>query len=137
MQPEKRPTASQAPTIVLDREAKKLKLVVGAAGGSHIPDYVTQTLIGVLVDGMSPAQAIDQAHYSGQDITRKCDKAIGAPSELEAGRRVGLRGADLVARKTPCPRVIALDSGLTAIEVRKDQLLGAADRRRDGAAAGR
>ena len=137
MQPRKRPTASQAPTIVLDREAKKLKLVVGAAGGSHIPDYVTQTLIGVLVDGMSPAQAIDQAHYSGQDITRKCDKAIGAPSELEAGRRVGLRVADLVARRHPCPRVIALDSGLTAIEVRQDQLLGAADQRRDGTATGR
>lgn len=136
MQPKKRPTASQAPTIVLDREAKRLKLVVGAAGGSHIPDYVTQTLVGVIVDGMGPAQAIDQGHYSGQDITKKCDNVIGAPSELEGGRRVALRLPDLVAREHPCPRVIALDSGLTAIEVRGSELLGAADKRRDGTATG-
>ncbi|WP_346120486.1 gamma-glutamyltransferase family protein [Micromonospora coerulea] len=136
-EPKKRPTASQAPTLVLDREGKRLKLVIGAAGGSHIPDYVTQTLVGVLVDRMSPAQALDQGHYSGQDITRKCDGKRDAPSELEANRRIALNLPDLVTREHPCPRIIALDSGLTAIEVRGKQLLGAADQRRDGAATGR
>lgn len=137
MQAQKRPTASMAPTIVLDGEGKKLRLVVGAAGGSHIPDYVVQTLVGVIVDGMGPAEAIDQGHYSGQNITRKCDGDRGAPSEVEADRRVALRLTTLVAREHPCPRAVALDSGSTAIEVRGDQLLGAADTRRDGAAAGR
>ncbi|SCL27755.1 gamma-glutamyltransferase 1 Threonine peptidase. MEROPS family T03 [Micromonospora rhizosphaerae] len=136
MEPKKRPTAAMAPTIVLDGEGKKLKLVVGAAGGSHIPDYVVQTLTGVLVDGMSPAQAINQGHFSGQDLTRKCDGKRGAPSELEAGRRAAVRLTTLVGREHPCPRVIALNSGSTAIEVRGNQLLGAADPRRDGAAAG-
>ncbi|MGC5020166.1 gamma-glutamyltransferase family protein [Micromonospora sp. DT47] len=137
MEPKKRPTASMAPTIVLDKDARKLKLVVGAAGGSHIPDYVTQALTGVMVDGMRPAEALDQGHFSGQDITRKCGKAIGAPSELEAGRRVGALLAELAVREHPCPRLVALDSGLTAIEVEGNQLFGAADKRRDGSAIGR
>jgi gamma-glutamyltranspeptidase/glutathione hydrolase len=136
-EPKKRPTASQAPTIVLDRQGKKLRLVIGAAGGSHIPDYVTQALVGVIVDGMTPAKALDQGHYSGQDITRRCRGKRDAPSELEAGRRIAVNLPDLVTREHPCPRVIKLDSGLTAIEVRGNQLLGAADQRRDGAAAGR
>jgi gamma-glutamyltranspeptidase/glutathione hydrolase len=136
-EPKKRPTASQAPTIVLDREGKKLRLVIGAAGGSHIPDYVTQALVGVIVDGMSPAQALDQGHYSGQDITRKCQGERDAPSELESGRRIAVNLADLLTREHPCPRVMPLDSGLTAIEVRGNKLLGAADQRRDGSAAGR
>ncbi|MEV1142653.1 gamma-glutamyltransferase [Micromonospora sp. NPDC049799] len=136
MQPKKRPTASMAPTLVLDDKGRELRLVVGAAGGSHIPDYVAQTLVGVLVDGQTPAEAIDQGHYSGQDLTRDCDGVRGAPSEIEADRRVALRITTLVEREHPCPRVIALDSGLTAIQVRGDQLLGAADQRRDGAAVG-
>jgi gamma-glutamyltranspeptidase/glutathione hydrolase len=136
MESKKRPTASMAPTIVLDSEGKELRLVVGAAGGSHIPDYVAQTLVGVIVDLMGPAQAINQGHFSGQDITRRCDGKRDAPSEIEAGRRVSVRLPMLVAREHPCPRAIALDSGLTAIEVRGDRLRGAADPRRDGTAAG-
>jgi gamma-glutamyltranspeptidase / glutathione hydrolase len=136
MEPRKRPTASMAPTVVLESDGKRLRLVVGAAGGSHIPDYVTQSLVGMLVDGMGPSQALDQGHYSGQDITRKCKRAVGAPSELEAGRQVGLQAPTLVARRHPCPRVVRLDSGLTAIQVRGNQLLGAADQRRDGTAIG-
>ncbi|MET0414655.1 MAG: hypothetical protein ABW022_01370, partial [Actinoplanes sp.] len=84
-----------------------------------------------------PAQALDQGHYSGQDITRRCSGERGAPSEVEAKRQIATQVAALVSREHPCPRVIALDSGLTAIEVRGDQLSGAADTRRDGSAAGR
>lgn len=136
MQPGKRPTASMAPTLVLDGTGKELRLVVGAAGGSHIPDYVVQTIVGVIVDGMTPARAISQGHYSGQDITRDCDGERDAPSEIEANRRIALRMPSLVDRRHPCPRLIALDSGLTAIEVRGSQLFGAADPRRDGTATG-
>ncbi|MER7333978.1 MULTISPECIES: gamma-glutamyltransferase [unclassified Micromonospora] len=136
LESKKRPTASMAPTIVLDSEGKALRLVVGAAGGSHIPDYVAQTVVGVIVDGMGPAQAINQGHFSGQDITRRCDGERDAPSEIEAGRRVSTRLPMLVTREHPCPRAIALDSGLTAIEVQGEGLRGAADPRRDGAAAG-
>ncbi|MCM0673441.1 gamma-glutamyltransferase [Micromonospora phytophila] len=136
MQPGKRPTASMAPTLVLDSEGEKLRLVVGAAGGSHIPDYVVQTIVGVVVDGMTPAEAINQGHYSGQDITRDCDGKRDAPSEIEADRRIALRMPNLIERRHPCPRLIALDSGLTAIEIRGKQLFGAADPRRDGTATG-
>ncbi|MEH0938135.1 gamma-glutamyltransferase family protein [Micromonospora psammae] len=137
MESRKRPTASMAPTIVLDAEGKKLRMVVGAAGGSHIPDYVAQALVGMLVDGMTPARALDEGHFSGQDLTRRCEGRRDAPSEVEANRRVALRLATLMQRDHPCPRAVALDSGSTAIERRGDQLLGAADKRRDGVAAGR
>ena len=137
MESRKRPTASMSPTIVLDSEAKRLKLVVGAAGGGHIPDYVTQTLVGVIVDDMGPARAIAQGHYSGQEITSNCQRVIGPTSELEADKPVAELLARLKARKHPCPRIVSLNSGLTAIEVRGNVLLGAADRRRDGTAIGR
>ncbi|MEV1286589.1 gamma-glutamyltransferase [Micromonospora sp. NPDC049679] len=137
MEPRKRPAAAMAPTVVLDREAKKLKLVVGAAGGGHIPDYVTQTLVGVIVDDMGPAEAIAQGHYSGQEITGNCQGVIGVPSELETQKPVAGNLAKLKARGHPCARVVPLNSGITAIEVRGNRLIGAADPRRDGTALGR
>lgn len=137
MEANKRPRTSIAPTIVLDRHGRRLRLVVGAAGGGPIPDYVTQTLLGVLVDHMGPKPAITQGHYSGQQITSNCRGVIGPPSELEAGTAAAELLVELELREHPCARVVSLDSGLAAIEVRGKLLLGAADPRRDGGAAGR
>ncbi len=137
MEPRKRARTSMAPTIVLDRTGDELRLVVGAAGGGPIPDFVTQTLVGTLVDRMGPGAAIRQDHYSGQQITSNCSGVIGPPSELEAGTPAALLIDELNARDHPCARTAALRSGLTAIEVRgRGLLLGAADPRRDGIALG-
>lgn len=136
MEPHKRPRTTMAPTIVLDRTGR-LRLVLGAAGGGPIPDYVTQTLMGVLVDRMNPGTAIAQGHYSGQQITSNCQGVIGPPSELEAGTPAARLLDELKLRDHPCAQVVSLNSGLTAIEVQGKRLLGAADRRRDGIAIGR
>ena len=108
-----------------------------SAGGSAIPDYVTQTILGTEVDHADPQSAINRGHWSGQTITSNCAGIIGARSELEAGTEVAglLDGLQMLGH--PCARTTRLRSGLTAIELRgRDLLLGAADPRRDGAAVG-
>jgi gamma-glutamyltranspeptidase/glutathione hydrolase len=138
MEPRKRARTSMAPTIVLNGTGQELRLVVGAAGGGPIPDFVTQTLVGTMVDRLGPSAAIRQDHYSGQQITSNCSGVIGPPSELEGGTAAALLLDELDALGHPCARTTALRSGLTAIEVRgRGLLLGAADPRRDGIALGR
>jgi gamma-glutamyltranspeptidase/glutathione hydrolase len=135
MEPYKRPRTSMAPSLAFDRG--RLRLVVGAAGGSAIPDYIAQTFLGVTVDGLDPAAAIAQGHWSGQEIASNCGGVIGPPSELEAGTEAAALLPALRERAHPCPRVSELRSGLTAIEVGRDgRLDGAADPRRDGASVG-
>jgi gamma-glutamyltranspeptidase/glutathione hydrolase len=136
MEPGKRPRTSMAPTIVFD-PGGRLDLVVGAAGGSAIPDYVTQTTLGVLVDDLDPQTAINQGHWSGQEIASDCGGIVGPRSELEAGTPAAALLDGLQALRHPCARVTELRSGLTAVDVDDRGLLsGAADPRRDGAAVG-
>ena len=147
MESKKRPRTSTAPTLVFDRKGR-LKLVVGAAGGGAIPDYVAQTILGVIVHGLDPQTAINQGHFSGQGLTTNCEGVTGARSELEADTAIAGLEADLSSLGHPCLRVTKLRSGLAAIEVvqkekrhskkgrNKARLLGAADSRRDGVAMG-
>jgi len=135
MEPRKRPRSSVAPTIVLD-PAGRLRLVVGAAGGSAIPDYVSQAIVGVLVDGLDPQAAINQGHWSGQEITSNCGGVVGPRSEVEAGTPAEDLLDGLRELHHPCARATELRSGSTAITVGSGGLTGAADPRRDGTAAG-
>ena len=135
MEPDKRPRSSMAPSLAFDGRGR-LRLVLGAAGGSAIPDYIAQTFLGVTVDGMDPATAIAQGHWSGQEIASNCQGEIDAYSELEAGTAAAALLGDLQARAHPCARVVELRSGLGAITVDRGRLTGAADPRRDGAAYG-
>ncbi len=73
----------------------------------------------------------------GQAISSNCGGVIGPSSELEADTPIadlldGLRGLG-----HPCARTISLRNGLTAIQVKRGRLLGAADSRRDGLALGK
>ena len=136
MEPDKRPRTAMAPSLAFKRG--RLRLVVGAAGGSAIPDYVAQTFLGITVDRMDPASAIAQGHWSGQEIVSNCQGVVGASSELEAGTAAAELLGELRTRAHPCARASELRSGLTAIVVRPGgRLSGAADPRRDGAAYGR
>lgn len=136
MEPHKRPRTSITPSLVF-RQNGRLELVVGAAGGGAIPDYVTQAIVGVVVDRLDPQAAINQGHWGGQEITSSCPDVIGARSELEEGTAVAGLLDDLQALGHPCARLDDLQSGLTAIQLRSPRrLLGAADPRRDGTAVG-
>jgi gamma-glutamyltranspeptidase/glutathione hydrolase len=136
MEPEKRPRTSMAPSLAFDRRGD-LRMVVGAAGGSGIPDYIAQTFLGVTVDRMTVPSAIAQGHWSGQEIASNCQGVIGAYSELETRTPAAALLGELRARSHPCARLAELRSGVTAIAVRPGgRLEGAADPRRDGAAFG-
>jgi gamma-glutamyltranspeptidase/glutathione hydrolase len=136
MAPGKRPRTSMAPTLVFGAGGR-LDLVVGAAGGGAIPDYVVQTTLGVLVDGLDPQAAINQGHWSGQEIASDCGGVVGPRSELEAGTSAADLLDGLRELRHPCARATQLRSGLTAIDVNaRGVMWGAADRRRDGAAIG-
>mgnify|MGYP000241014364 CR=1 FL=1 len=135
MESMKKARTSTSPTIVFDSKGR-VKLVVGAAGGGAIPDYIAQTILGVLLHGLDPQAAINQDHFSGQGPTSKCAGFPGARSELEKGTKVAEHENALKKLGHPCFRLKNLRSGLSAIEVRDGALWGASDSRRDGIAIG-
>ncbi len=135
MESMKKARTSTAPTLVFSPSGA-LRLVVGAAGGGAIPDYIAQTILGVLSFNMDPQTAINQPHVSGQSFT-SAGGELKLRSQLEADTLAAELENDLEALGHPAIQVRALRSGLTAIEVKPNgQLLGAADPRRDGVAMG-
>jgi len=121
----KRPRSSMAPTIVLNSD-RTLRLVTGSPGGSRIINYVARSAMAVLDWDMDPQAAVSRPHVVSRNGT--VDLEQGTPAE-------SLKGA-LEARGHEV-RVGALNSGLHAILVSGGRLLGGADPRREGIAAGR
>ena len=133
MQTGKRPRTAMSPTLVFTKSGK-LRLVVGAAGGGAIPDYVTKVIVGILIHGMSPSAALRSPNVSGQSITKtRCRGGRGFYSDVEKGTAVAAYLNRLKRLGHPCPRQRKLRSGLTAIAISPAGILtGAADHRRDG-----
>lgn len=126
----KRPRSSMAPTLVFDR-AGRVRAVVGSPGGAAIIHYVTQTLIALLDWRVDMRTAVGLGHFGA---------ANGPVTMLERGTEAERLRAALEARG----HVVRLDdltSGLHAFVVDHDKregrrILGAADPRREGVAAG-
>ena len=120
----KRPRSSMAPTIVFDGSGRPV-LVVGSPGGSRIIGFVVKTLIGVLDWGRNIQEAIAAAHFVNRNGAT--DLELGTPIEALKPELEAL-GHEVVLR--------ALSSGLHAIAITEDGLLGGADPRREGRALG-
>ncbi len=124
VQPGIRPTSAMVPTFVFDQEGN-LTLAIGSAGGTVIVDYVAQALLGILSCGMGVEESLAFPHYVsvGEAICLEegTDIAQSRNALEEMGNRVFL---------TP------LTSGTQAIYCKEGKLIGAADPRREGAAAG-
>ncbi|NBE50937.1 gamma-glutamyltransferase family protein [Streptomyces boluensis] len=136
MEPGKRPRTSIAPSIVFDNDGR-VDLVVGAAGGGPIPDYIAQTVLGVISYGEDPAKAISRPHVSGQARVANCAGVPDVASDVEAGTSAESLLPALKQRRHPCARATTLRSGLAAVGVTEEGTLhGAADPRRDGVAFG-
>jgi len=116
----KRPRSSMAPTIVFDQSGAPV-LVIGSAGGSRIIGYVLQRIISVLDWGMNAQDAMNEPHILARDNI----------VEMERGARDGM-----LLKFGIKPRTSEMSSGLTAIHRVNDNLIGAVDPRREGAAAG-
>jgi gamma-glutamyltranspeptidase/glutathione hydrolase len=123
VEPGKRPRSSMAPTIVL--ENGKPMLLIGSPGGASIIPYVASAMVGILDFGLDPQAALDRPHVLNRN----------AETQIEAGPEAEAMVAEL-ARFGGETEVTDLNSGLHAILIRDGQLIGAADKRREGAAAG-
>ncbi|MCB2106858.1 MAG: gamma-glutamyltransferase [Rhodobacteraceae bacterium] len=120
--PNKRPRSSMAPTLVFDRDGK-LEIVVGSPGGPAIVGFVVDTLVAMIDWNMTPQDAISAPHVIGfgRGVMIEPDLA-SIKDELEA---LGHQA-----------RIGEFPSGIHAIRITKDKLLGGADPRREGAVAG-
>ncbi len=115
----KRPRSSMAPTIVFDEHDKPI-LLIGSAGGSRIIGFVLQRLIAILDWGMSVDDAIAMPNI--------LDRGNGLESEVELDQSLIKKGHDVKIRD--------LTSGLTAIHINDNKIIGAPDLRREGLAMG-
>ena len=120
VQANKRPRSSMAPTMVFDNNGK-LKLIVGAPGGSRIINYVAQTIIGVLDWNLDPQEAINLPHVTNRNGSTSIETSSYASvlkTALESkGHKVKVRH---------------LNSGIHAIAITKNGYIGGADPRREG-----
>ncbi|PSB61951.1 gamma-glutamyltranspeptidase [Chroococcidiopsis cubana SAG 39.79] len=120
----KRPRSSMAPTMVFDRQGK-LVMAVGSAGGARIINYVAQALIAVLGWNLDSQQAVSLPHYGNRD---------GA-TELEANTNLVNLQQSLEAIGHSV-QIVEQISGSHAIVRTEKGLVGGADPRREGIAAG-
>jgi gamma-glutamyltranspeptidase/glutathione hydrolase len=122
VEPRKAPRSSMAPVIVTDRNGE-LVLVIGSPGGSAIIGYVARATIGILDWRLSPQAAIDLSNATART----------SPVVIENARMPAGIAEALTARGWALRNVGALeDSGLHAILVTEDGLVGGADPRREG-----
>jgi gamma-glutamyltranspeptidase / glutathione hydrolase len=122
VEPGKAPRSSMSPLIVTDRDGE-LVLVIGSPGGSAIIGYVARTTIGILDWRLAPQAAIDLSN-----ATARTSPAVIEIDRMPTGVADALR-----ARGWELRNVGALeDSGVHAILVTDEGLVGGADPRREG-----
>ncbi len=126
MQAGKRPVTSMAPTIVFNAAGQPV-VVGGSAGGGQIVDYIGASLIEMLANQRSPAEALARGHVS---------TAVAGKLQLEKGSTAATQAAALRAKGHEVD-IVPMTSGLGFLLRREQGWLGAADPRRDGVAQGR
>ena len=119
IEPGKRPRSSMAPTIVFDKDMKPA-LLIGSAGGSRIIGFILQRLIAILDWNMSVDDALAMPNI--------LDRGNGLESEIALDQSLNKKGHDVKIRD--------LTSGLTAIHINDNKIIGAPDPRREGLAMG-
>lgn len=125
MQAGKRPVTSMAPTMVFDAAGQPV-VVGGSAGGGQIVDYISVSLIEMLANQLSPAQALARGHVS---------TAVAGKLQLEKGSPAAMQ-AEALSAKGHAVDIVPMVSGLGFLLRREQGWLGAADPRRDGTALG-
>jgi gamma-glutamyltranspeptidase/glutathione hydrolase len=126
----KRPLSSMTPTIVEANEGgSRPLLVLGSPGGSTIITSVAQVLINFVDHGMSLQEAVDAPRFHHQWQPDRLTHEAGAfPRDTERDLRARGHRLELRARGLGNVNAVATDAD--------GAWLGAADPRRQGAAAG-
>jgi gamma-glutamyltranspeptidase/glutathione hydrolase len=123
VEPGKRPRSSMAPTIVM-KDGKPL-LAIGSPGGSQIIGYVAQALIAYIDWGMPVEQIVAQPHLINRFGTYDIEAGTDAEKMAQPLKALGYE-----------VKPGEMNSGLHAIEITADGLVGSADPRREGIAVG-
>lgn len=119
----KRPRSSMAPIIVFEDGVPVL--LTGSPGGAAIIHYTALSLISILDWGMDPQQAIDLPHVTNLNGRTNVEEGEGAEAFAEGLKALGHE-----------VNIANLNSGLHVIAITDDGLVGAADKRREGAVMG-
>lgn len=120
----KRPRSSMSPTIVFEKQSPYL--LIGSPGGSRIINYVAKTLVVILDWGLDPQAALNLGHFVNRNGATELEQDTGAETYRDPLQALG-HDIDIAVH----------NSGLHAILIRDEALIGAADPRREGIALGR
>lgn len=128
VEPAKRPRSSMAPVLVFGPDGE-LNMALGSPGGSLIIQYVIKTLIQLIDWGADPQEAVGSPNFGALN---KPQTAIGGeyPGSLD-DLKFGLEERGHTVVTDP------MTSGLGALVVDGDDIVGGADPRREGAVLGR
>lgn len=118
-----RPVSSMTPTIVLD--SGRVRWVLGGSGGMAISTNVTTVLIAMLVDGVTPEQAVSQPRFTIASGTGEIELEKQYPRSVARG---------LFARGEHVQRVARGMSAVQVVSVTEARLEAAADPRKFGRA---
>ena len=102
-------------------------ILTGSPGGSRIPEYVAQNLLGMLMFDLDPAEAAALPHVSQRNR---------GSVALEPGMSEAI--VEGLTEKGHVIEMKDMNSGVHTIVVKQDgTLIGGADPRREGVAVGR
>ncbi|MGB1238304.1 MAG: gamma-glutamyltransferase family protein, partial [Pseudomonadales bacterium] len=123
LEPGKRPRSSMAPSIVM-RDAKPV-LAIGSPGGSRIIGYVANSLISLLTWELPLQEALNAPHLINRFGTYDLEANSNAENLQRELEQMGFN-----------TKIRDLNSGLHAVQITPQGLVGAADPRREGTVMG-
>lgn len=123
VEPGKRPRSSMAPTIVFENEEPVL--AIGSPGGSQIIGYVAKALIARIDWDMDVQAAISLPNIVNRFGIMEVEQGTEAEKLVPDFQAMGYE-----------TKIAPLTSGLHGIEITREALIGGADPRREGIAAG-
>jgi gamma-glutamyltranspeptidase/glutathione hydrolase len=123
--PGKRPLSAMSPVIVLGADGR-FDLATGSPGGPLIIDYVAQSLIAMLDEGLSPKATAALPRVAN----------LNTPTLLEKGTALEALTPGLTAMGHTVATPAVERSGLNIVERTRQGYVGASDPRRDGVALG-
>ncbi|KAK6109319.1 Gamma-glutamyltranspeptidase family protein [Brugia pahangi] len=82
IRPGKRPLSSMSPMIIYNKNTGKVKMVIGASGGSYIISAIAQTVIRTLIFNETIKEAIDSPRFHNQFLPPETLYEASIPQEI-------------------------------------------------------